>query len=134
MAKTWTVLCVLSLAVGVCTLTGCGALGNALDWIFGVDESGRDKPGPSPAEVGGGLLGTVIPGVTTILTGVGGLWAALRGRNYKKALVESVKVVEAVGSSDLKKGLSFAHAKAGVQGIVEDVLNKYVRSKRSPLK
>lgn len=109
-------------------LTGCAFLDSA----FGVNPDGTVRPE-------GGILGNVaslvnfwIPGVTGVVGAGTTLYAALRSRNWKKAFLSTADVIEkgaAAGKSVLeaKAELDVAHSQAGVKGIVEKALDKFVR-------
>lgn len=111
------------------SLTGCAFLDSA----FGVNPDGTVRPE-------GGILGTVgslvnfwIPGATAAVGAGTTLYAALRSRNWKKAFVATADVIEkgaAAGKSVLeaKAELDVAHSQAGVKGLVEKALDKFVRA------
>ena len=112
--------CVLVTALGGCAF---------LDSLFGV------KPDGTPTG-GGGVLGTVgsivgmwIPGATAVVTGLGGIYAALRGKRWKDAAVSTFKTIEAGAEAgkqvtELKKDLATAHRDAGVYELVKAVVSK----------
>lgn len=117
-------LAVLALGfVGGCSLLDAG---------FGVNPDGTVRPG-------GGVLGTVatlvnywIPGVTALVGGAGTVYAALRAKNWKKAFTATAEVIEAGAEAGksvqaIKAELGVAHDAAGVSGLVEKALDKYVR-------
>lgn len=113
------------LILGLSLITGC----SLLEWFAGVDSSGRDLAGPSPAETAGGILGTFLPGAGAALAGVGGIIAAIRGRQWKKAALTTFDVIGSGAKSvkevrDLKSALKQAHAEAGVAGIVKAAVKK----------
>lgn len=114
------------LCLAVLLLSGCAVL----DWLFGVSpKDGAQNPNP-PSGILGTILGTVLPGAGGVLAAAGGLYAELRRRKWKEALVKTADVIEAgaklgVSAKDLKKDLAKAHADAGVIGIVKAVVDKY---------
>ena len=109
-------------------LGGCGFLDSA----FGVNPDGTQRPE-------GGFLGTLasvgnlwLPGLTTLAGAAGTVYAALRAKNWRKAFVATADVIEAgaaAGKSlvEAKAELVVAHSAAGVTGLVEKALDKYVR-------
>lgn len=116
----WMVVLVLVASIG-----GCGFL----DWMAGVNPDGTDKPGDAPAGFVGTVVNTVIPGAGAVIGVLTTAWAALRGRQWKKAFETTAQVIEAVPEAgkavaDLKAELAAAHAAAGVGGIVQKVVSK----------
>lgn len=114
-------------------MSGCAFI----DGIFGV-KGGVKQPGTSPAEAVGSVLGVWIPGAGALASALGGLWAAIRGRNWKRVALSTIETVEAgarAGKSveSLKNDLAIAHEKAGVKGIVQAVVDKYGHTEDTPL-
>lgn len=111
---------ILALALGGCAL---------LDGFWGVQPDGSRDPA-APAGTVGSILGAVIPGGAAILSGVGGIYAALRARAWRKALEVTASTIEEASLSPalaeplkLVKGmLSSAHKDGGVQPLVDRVL------------
>ena len=118
----WVVFCFGAITLGV--LSGCGVL----DGFFGVNPDGT-RSGEGAAGVVGPILGTWIPGASAALAGLGGIWAAIRGRNWKKAATATFETIEAGAVAgkqvmELKKDLAAAHQNAGVYGMVQKVVGK----------
>jgi hypothetical protein len=110
----------VALCLSVMTLGGCAVFGPVFDWFFG---SGPKDPN-SPASGLGGFLNFWLPGASAILTGAGGIYAAIRGKNWKKVAVSTFRTINAVsGTGTLKKRLAEVHDKAGVSKLVESALN-----------
>lgn len=119
-------------------LMGCGVM----DWFFGVDKSeqkddgkgggGKSNPSESPAAGIGSVLKYFVPGADTVLVGIAGIWAALRGRKYKLAAESTAwtlmdfKETE-IGSQaweKLKKMLEDGHDEDGIKAFVASLLAK----------
>jgi hypothetical protein len=116
-----------------CVLLGLGVEGcSFLDSAFGVNPDGTLRPE-------GGFLGTAaslvnlwIPGITALVGGVGTTYAALRAKNWRKAFTSTAEVIEGAAQAgksimEVKAELQVAHSAAGVSGIVEKALDKFVR-------
>jgi type IV pilus biogenesis protein CpaD/CtpE len=116
----------LALAVLV-SLSGCAAL----DWAAGVDpKTGEKTETPSPAERAAPIADVILPGAGGLLAAAAGLWAAIRGRQWKQAAISTFETIEhgakvgqAVG--DLKKDLARVHEKVGVYELVNKVVRKF---------
>lgn len=118
----------LALVAGGCSL---------LDSFFGVGPNGEQMEGGGPSGVVGAITNNFIPGSMAVITGLGGLWAAIRGRSWRKATEATFDVIEAgakAGKSvkDLKAELKVAHSAAGVAGVVKKVVDKYGHASQPP--
>ena len=107
-------------------LGGCAAL----DGLFGVKPDGTPDGTGGPAGTIGTILGMWIPGATAVVTGLGGLYAAIRGKRWKDAAVATFETIEAGATagksvSALKDDLKAAHEAAGVGGMVNAVVSQY---------
>lgn len=117
--------CIGCLLVLVC---GC----SALDWVAGVDEEGKDLPGPAPLEVAGGAAQPLLPWAPGAAGALVALWAAVRGKRYKDALSVTVEGVEEFGKtpegqaiiSRLKSYLKNKHADKDVLATVRALVAK----------
>lgn len=109
------------------SLTGCAAL----DWAAGVDpQTGEKTATPSPAERAAPIADVLLPGAGGLLAAAAGLWAAIRGRQWKQAAVSTFETIEhgaKVGQAvaDLKKDLAKVHEKVGVYGLVNKVVRRF---------
>lgn len=112
----------LALAVGGCSL---------VDSFYGIGPDGTViDPSGGPSTTVGKVADKFIPGSAAVISALGGIWAAVRGRAWKAAAVATFDVIEAgakAGKSvkELKAELDVAHDEAGVKGIVEKVVQKY---------
>jgi uncharacterized membrane protein YebE (DUF533 family) len=117
------VIKVVILCCPLILMCGCTAFWKA----FGINEDGTVQPG-------GGTLGTVatlvnywIPGTTLVTGAVTTLLGFIKARNWKAALASTAEVIEkgamaGKAVADIKEDLKVAHAKAGVAGIVDKVV------------
>lgn len=120
------VIVLLALGIGGCA---------ALDWFYGVNPDGTTKSGEHaspkpPASVAAPIVDLFLPGAGALLGAVGTLWAAVRGRMWKKAAITTFDVIEAganagKGVMALKRDLAQAHKEAGIYGLVNKVVSKY---------
>ncbi len=126
------------LCCSVTLLIGCEAL-------FGVKPDGTVQPGGGILGAVGSIASSLFPGPGTLIAGVIGaattVAAALRGRNWKVAAVESFKVIEAGASlgksvQEIKTDLKKAHEEAGgnVIKLVKGVVDKFGHTKSEPKK
>jgi hypothetical protein len=119
----------LTLALGLLLffgpmLQGCGLL----DRVAGVSATGTDLPGPSPAEVAAPWANAVIPGSGLLLTALAGLWAAVRGRAWRRVAETTFDVIEKSKDLDigkLKDELKAAHDTAGVIALARKIVDRY---------
>lgn len=115
------VVAAVALVAGGCTL---------LDAFSGVDAEGNHIPGGGGVSVVAPIVDRVIPGGGLLLGAVTTIWAAIRGRAWKRAAIATFDTIEAAGKAhksvvDLKGDLKSAHEKAGVGGIVKAVVERY---------
>ncbi len=102
---------------------GCGFL----DMVAGVNPQTGQRvapPGQAPLEVIGKLASPFIPGLDVILAGAAGIWAALRGRRWKKIATTGIETVSEIrrqsdedGKINVKDLLRLWAAKQDSEGV-----------------
>jgi hypothetical protein len=112
-------------AVCLCVtlLGGCAVL----DALFGTNPQGTAEPSLLQTIVGG-VLNSWVPGSGAVLTGLGGIYAAFRARQWKKALVATAGTIEQFGDLpkvELKEKLAASHVEAGVADMMKKVCVKF---------
>ena len=80
-------------------LSGCAFM----DALFGYSETYEDGTPVPPSEAVGSLLNMFIPGAAAVLSLVGNLYQALRGRKWKKAGQIAFQAIEEHKDSDIGK-------------------------------
>ena len=103
----------------VILLGGCAVL----DFLCGTNYKG-EVTGPAPIGIVGTILGSWIPGAAAVGTGIAGVWAAIRGKNYKAALQESAKVIEALDNKEVKTGIAQALSAVGLKSLADKAIAK----------
>lgn len=105
------------------TVAGC----SALDTFFGVDSSGVDKPGASPAEGVGSIGGLVHPAIPAVLGTMTTIWAGLRGKKYKDTLLAAINGIESLAPEQaerVKSNLKHKFIEYGVKDVVDKILKE----------
>jgi len=116
----WLFLCAFMVGCGGCAL---------MDAFFGAGGTGARKPSIIETVVETALNG-IFPGSGAVLAGIGGAYAELRRRKWKKAAVSTFDTIEEsakTGKSarDMKADLEVAHNAAGVSRLVNKAVKKY---------
>lgn len=109
-------------------MAGCAALDSAL----GVNPDGSRSSGFLDSVIAP-LANGFIPFSGTAATALAGIYAAWRGRKWRKVAESTFDAVEAGAQAvesvkDLKKRLAGAHIEAGVKGYVTKIVNRYGHS------
>lgn len=117
----------------VMPLVGCAQVVSALNWLLGGEDA-QGNPTPGAVQAVSGFSDLIVPGSSIVLTALGGLWAAIRGRKWKKAFESTATVIEGASKAkrpinELKRELKEAHKAAGVSGLVKAVVDKYGHAK-----
>lgn len=115
------------LCVILCSMPGCAAIGDALDWLFTPGPDGS----PPPAAAAGGILNWLIPGSGAALAGAGAIWQTIRKNTLGKLAQATFATVEkyatdhaANGGKELKTALANAHQEAGVYGVAQELTKR----------
>ena len=111
-----------------CFMVGCAALDSAL----GVNPDGSRSPGFIDGVIAP-LANGAIPFSGTALTALAGIYAAWRGRKWRKVAESSFDVIEAGQAAwtnlpELKAKLNAVHDRAGVLNLAKLIVKKYGHS------
>ena len=112
---------------------GCaspGLFSSIGDFIVGVDAEGNKKPGPAPIDFLGIAANVLLPGVGGLAVGgAGAIYQGYRKRQWQNAFQTTAQVIETgaelgMSVADIKPHLADAHAMAGVDHLVQPVVQK----------
>ena len=101
----------------------------ALDAITGTNPDGSRSPG-NLLDIAAPFANGFLPGAGYVITGLGGLWAAWRGRKWRALAESTFDVIEDGGEAykNLKRNLNGAHSGAGVSGLATKIVRRYKKS------